>query len=157
MIIYRQHDSIDCIEELRHDYLCGTNKSLQDFKEAKESERKTWVNRYNELSEEEKADRWGMLCLHYAKNAAYAIDTAKVISTDAEYQEIEKQTYIKAPKEISKDLYFEMLGCLPPCHKEGIKGFYMSERISGSYTHNFYKDGNKYFVKVINLKDKTTW
>ena len=86
-----------------------------------------------------------------------AIDTAKEIESDEEYKKLERQTYIKAPKEISKDLYFEMLGCLPPCHKEGVKGFYMSERISGSYTHNFYQDGNKYFVKIINLKDKTTW
>ena len=157
MIIYRQHDSIDTIEELRHDYLCGTCKSLQDLKEEKENERRTWINRYNDLSEEEKADRWGKLCEHYAKNAALAIDTAKEIESDEEYKKLERETYIKAPKEISKDLYFEMFGCLPPCYKEGVKGFYMSEMLHGSYTHNFYKDGNKYFVKVINLKDKTTW
>ena len=42
MIIYKQHDSIDCIEELRHDYLCGSYKSMQDFKD--EKEQKTWVN-----------------------------------------------------------------------------------------------------------------
>lgn len=104
MIIYRQHDSIDCIEELRHDYLCGTYKSMNDFKEEKENERQTWVNRYNKLSKEEKADRWGKLCEHYAKNAALAIDTAKEIKSNAEYKKLERQTYIKEPKEISKNI-----------------------------------------------------
>ena len=157
MIIYKQHDSINSYEVLRNDYLCGSFKSIEDLKTEKEKERMEWVKRYNEIPESEKNDRWGMLCLHYAKNAAYAIDTAQEIATDAEYNELEKQTYIKEPKEISKDLYFEMLECLPPCYKEGVKGFYMSEMLHDSYTHNFYKDGNKYFVKVINLKDETTW
>ena len=156
-IVYKQHDGIDCIEELRHDYLCVTYKSMNDFKDKKENERKTWINRYNELSKEEKADRWGKLCEYYAQNAVYAMNTAKEISTNEEYDKMEHETYIKEPKEISKKLYYDMLECLPPCYKKGIKGFYMSERLSGSYTHNFYKENNKYYVKVIDLKDKKTW
>ena len=84
----------------------------------------------------------------------------KVMTWD-EYEQGEHNYYINRPlKEITADRFNEMLNILPPkCWTtiNGVEMFCMSEMLTGTYTDQFARIGDKYYNKIVNLADRKTW
>ena len=80
-----------------------------------------------------------------------------------DYAKAERNTMLSGkPKRITKARFFEMLEVLPPlkwCTIDGVEMFCISEMYSGSYTNQYALDKttNKYYTKMVDCRDKTTW
>jgi len=128
-----------------------------DITECKEYIKKTidsWKKHFKEYLQ--KNDKEGMAfaqkCVtQYTKE----FDTIRVIDI-SEFKNIQALLLLKEPQEISEDIYWEMLECLPPL-KTTKNGFIMSEFYTGSYTRQFYKKNNKYYTKMIDYSNQDTW
>jgi hypothetical protein len=73
-----------------------------------------------------------------------------------------KQLLSGKPKRITKARFWEMLEVLPPlkwCTIDGVEMFCISEMYTGSYTNQYALDKktNKYYTKMVDCRDKTTW
>jgi len=92
--------------------------------------------------------------------AHYAEGTTRVMTYD-EFKAVEKKAMITDEiTEISEKDYRYALEVLPPMgwkRDGGIERFFMSERVSGSYTHMYAATGDRYFSKLVDLSDKATW
>lgn len=63
-------------------------------------------------------------------------------------------------EEISEDSYNWKLECLPPLNwgiHNGLDSFFMCEFYTGNITEQVVKSGGRYFKKLVDYKDKTTW
>lgn len=102
----------------------------------------------------ERADYWKEQ-LEQAQNKTYSVMTWE------EFNQYEKGTYLKGkPKEISEEQFNDALNVLPPlkwCTINGIEEFLMSEFYTDSYTNQYARKGSKYYVKMVDAKDKSTW
>jgi len=81
-----------------------------------------------------------------------------------EYIAREKRRYITGEvKEITEQEYWNALECLPPLDftriDDEFEYFFMSERYTLSFTDQYLHDYNsgKYYVKMVDLCDKSTW
>lgn len=87
------------------------------------------------------------------------------IITWPEYNKAEKEKYVTAPVQISKQRYWELLECLPPKNwhttSDSLNVFFMSEFQTGSYTEQLIKwgvgDETTYYSKGVDYCDKETW
>jgi hypothetical protein len=55
---------------------------------------------------------------------------------------------IKGPVEITRERWWEMLECLPPCRwirRAGVELFFVSERLSGDIVAHFVQIGERFF------------
>lgn len=79
------------------------------------------------------------------------------------YLKRERQHYIgnnKKFKRISKKRYWEMLEVLPPeryTEIGGVTEFCMCEHYSGNYTTQYAHYEGKYYEKMVDVYDKSTW
>ena len=89
------------------------------------------------------------------KNRIYKIVTFK------EFEKLEREYYINKPlHEISDEEYNDALNVLPPlkwCTIRGVEEFLMSEFYTGVYTTQYAKCNNKYYCKMVDAYDQTTW
>lgn len=81
-----------------------------------------------------------------------------------EYIAREKRRYITGEvKEVTEQEYWNALECLPPLDftriDDAFEYFFMSERYTLSFTNQYLHDYNsgKYYVKMVDLCDKSTW
>lgn len=113
-----------------------------------------WENNFNEYLQ--KNDKDGMAFTQkYITQYTKELDTIRVIDIN-ELKNAQASLLLKEPQEISEDIYWEMLECLPPL-KITKNGFIMSEFYTESYTRQFYKKENKYYTKMIDYKNQDTW
>ena len=100
-------------------------------------------------------------CETYEKYYIEALSKEYKVMTFDEYTALEMNYYISKPVvEITYENYDDMLCCLPPmkwCTINGIEMFCMSEMLTGPYTSQFAKLNDKYYTKVVNAFDKSTW
>lgn len=78
-----------------------------------------------------------------------------------DYKVAEKRFYLDRPdSEITKEKFHEMLNVLPPKHwtnSGGFESFLMIEHYSGPFTEQYFRRGDRYFVRLVDATDKTTW
>lgn len=69
--------------------------------------------------------------------------------------------YLEQPmKEVDKETFFDMLGCLPPIRwtvEEGVERFCMSEMQSGTITSCYASYNGKYYHKYVDLVSQATF
>lgn len=94
-------------------------------------------------------------CLSREKKCNYQIMTFD------DYLAQKKEYYLSDPvQEISEDEYYENLNVLPPlfwCIIDGVDMFCMSEFYTDSFTAQYAKYNGKYYCKMVDAYDKTTW
>lgn len=62
--------------------------------------------------------------------------------------------------EVTEEQWNEALNVLPPskwCEISGVEMFCMSERYTGTYTTQYAKCNGKYYSKMVDCLDKSTW
>lgn len=129
------------LEKANQYYIDDFEKLKRFAKEYPESE--YWQDRYN--SEKAKPKK-------YCK-----------IMTFAEFQKAEREYLLsKELKEITEEVYHDMLNVLPPIKwttRQGIEMFCMMEMYTGTYTSQYAHDkvNNKYYSKLVDCTDESTW
>jgi hypothetical protein len=104
----------------------------------------------------------------YPTNEEYWINQANeyrkanfVIMTYDEFIKKEREYYLSLPlHEITKDKFHEMLEVLPPYKWVTINGtneFLISEFWSGNYTDQYARKNGKYYSKLVDALDQSTW
>jgi len=111
---------------------------------------------------------WESHCKNYPDNSDYYLrmleneraSNFKVMSQD-EYFMAERQFYVSKPlMAVTEERFNEMLNVLPPLYWTTISGvemFCMSEMYTSSYTTQYAKAGDKYYSKMVDVNDRTTW
>ena len=83
------------------------------------------------------------------------------VMTCEEFALAERNFYINRPMtEITEERYYDMLNVLPPrCWTtlRGVEMFCMSEMLTGTYTDQYAKVGDKYYNKIVDIIDRSTW
>ena len=129
-----------------------------DLERAKQSlidDKETWEKRLHECNKGTDKE-WIKQIQHYIKQAERGLETLRLIDEEEFWNEQRKMVCNKV-EEITEDLYYDMLECLPPIHLKGCRGFLMSEFLTGNITSQFWKDGDKYYHAYVDVKDKLTW
>ncbi len=87
-------------------------------------------------------------------------ETQYEIMTWAEFEQLQRDKYLTGvAHKIDKDKWWEMLEILPPLRwKMGgiIETFCMSEFMTGSFTEQYGKYGDKYISKMVDYNDPST-
>ena len=94
-------------------------------------------------------------CLEKTQKIKYEIMTWK------EFKEREREYLLdNTLKEITEEKYYEMLNVLPPIYDvviDGVEMFCMCEMHTGTYTTQYAKYNGKYYSKMVDVTDRTTW
>lgn len=94
-------------------------------------------------------------CLKEAKEKEY-----KVMSWD-EFSKLKRDFYLNDPvRETTEQVFYDMLNILPPlkwCTIDGVEMFCMSEMYTGTYTNQYARYNDKYYTKMVDVTDKSTW
>ncbi len=81
--------------------------------------------------------------------------------TYEQYKAAERSYDLSDPlREINAQTYHEMLDVLPPLHSRqqgGLTTFLMSEFFSGSYTHQYAAYRGRYYCRLVDVLDQSTW
>jgi hypothetical protein len=77
------------------------------------------------------------------------------------FYQAQKEYYLSGePKEITAEIFEDMLDVLPPLKWgtiDGVEMFLMSEFYTGTYTSQYARKGDKYYTKMVDAFDKSTW
>ena len=113
-------------------------EDIKRYEDNKKYDLKYWTNR-----------------IEKEKNRIYKVTTFK------EFEKLQREYYINKPLiEISEEEYNDALNVLPPlkwCTINGIEEFLMSEFYTGVYTTQYARYNNKYYCKIVDAYDQTTW
>lgn len=84
----------------------------------------------------------------------------RIMSYD-DYLDLQRHFYLDSEiKEVSAEEWQEMLNILPPykwCSRNGVEMFCNSEMEFGTYTMQYARRGDRYFGKVVDSADESTW
>lgn len=142
-----------------------SNLRVYDFLQKGETEQEL-LKRANDYKQES-VESWDKNrkqypCKEYEDYYKKAIKSDYKVVTWNEYQQLEKQKYIdESPLiETTKEKYNEMLDVLPPlkwCNIDNVEMFCMREMYTGTYTDQYAKYGDKYYSKMVDITDRSTW
>ena len=85
------------------------------------------------------------------------------IMTFTEFEKAEREYLLsKELKQITEDVYYDMLNVLPPIKwttRQNVEMFCMSEMYTCTYTSQYAHDktNNKYYSKLVDCTDESTW
>jgi hypothetical protein len=83
------------------------------------------------------------------------------VMTYEAYKAAERQEYLSRPlRETSEETYRDAFEALPPKYHTNtgeFESFLMSEHWSGSYTSQYVAYKEKYFTRLVDATDRTTW
>ena len=82
------------------------------------------------------------------------------ILTEKQYEAKQRALYIKPPKEITEERYYEMLDVLPPLRfvtRNGVQSFILAEPLDLNYYTQFAKYNGKYYTAVIEYGNHETY
>ena len=83
------------------------------------------------------------------------------VTTFEEFEKLQREYYLNKPlKEISEQEFDDALNVLPPlnwCTINEVNQFLMSEFYTGVYTTQYARYNNKYYCKIVDAYDSTTW
>ena len=113
-------------------------EDLKKYENNKKYDLKYWTNR-----------------IEKEKNRIY------IVTTFEEFEKLQREYYINKPlHEISEEEYNDALNVLPPlkwCTISGVEEFLMSEFYTGVYTTQYAKYNGRYYCKIVDAYDQTTW
>lgn len=117
------------------------------------------VAEYEELYMKDNSDYWEFTLKQARKKLAAG---CKIMSYEQFKSEEKNKLLSDNPKEIDQEEYESMLNILPPLFLtkiNGIEMFCMIEMYSSTYTTQYAHDmtTNKYYSKMVDCKDKSTW
>ena len=83
------------------------------------------------------------------------------VMTYDEYKKLERKKLLSDDlKEVTAEAYEDAFEVLPPlkfCKIQGVEMFCISEMYTGSYTTQYAKFNGKYYSKMVDVCDKSTW
>lgn len=139
--------------------------SVFDFLHDGETEEQL-LQRASESRERDIAS-WTRNCKNYPDVDMYkdylraAKEVEYQIMTWDEFQEGQKKHLLSDDlKEITGETWEEMLNVLPPlkwCTISDVEMFCMSEMYTGTYTTQYARYNGKYYCKMVDSADKSTW
>lgn len=119
------------------------------------------------ISKEKEIENWTENCRNVPDEESFksylkaAQETEYRIMTWEEFQEGEKKHLLSdSLEEVTEETWEEMLCVLPPykwCTIDGIEMFCMSEMYTGTYTMQYAKYNGKYYCKMVDSADQSTW
>lgn len=137
-----------------YDYL-KSGETNDELKARAEDTRQKSIDTWTELLKEHPDNKQCERYLNNVKNSKYEV------MTYAEFAKRQRTFLVdREPEEITKDEYNEMFNVLPPfieCNRGAIHLFCMSEMYTGTYTSQYAKYGNKYYKKIVDYRDESTW
>jgi len=80
--------------------------------------------------------------------------------TWAAFLERQRRFYLRDPEETNLAYWTEHLGMLPPLNWEvadGVERFMCSEFLEGNFTRQHARLGDRYFTRVVDANDPSTW
>jgi len=114
----------------------------------------TWKKRYQDCKNENNEEGMAFAAA-YVEQYTKEFLTVRVIDIEG-FEKEQAKLLLTGPQEITEDIYWEMLECLPPL-KMGKNYFIMSEFFTDSYTRQFFKKNKKYYTQMIDYKNQDTW
>lgn len=139
--------------------------SVFDFLHDEETEEQL-LQRANKYRERDIAS-WTRNCENYPDVDMYkdylraAKEVEYQVMTWNEFQEGQKKHLLSDDlKEITEKEWEEMLNVLPPykwCTIAGVNMFCMSEMYTGTYTTQYARCNGKYYCKMVDSADQSTW
>lgn len=100
-------------------------------------------------------------CETYDNYYKSALEKQYKVMTWDEFQKMQRDFYISDPiVETTGEHFEDMLNVLPPmkwCTIDGVEMFCMSEMLTGTYTSQYAKHEDKYYTKIVDIADKSTW
>lgn len=82
------------------------------------------------------------------------------ILTEKQYEAKQRALYIKPPKEITEERFYEMLDVMPPLRwvtRNGVQSFILAEPLDLNYYTQFAKYNGKYYTATIEYGNKETY
>ncbi len=93
--------------------------------------------------------------LEQAEQATYQIMTLK------QHEDLQRSYLLDTPlEEITEERWHEMLEVSPPLKwvtRDGVNEFLLSEFYTGNYTNQYARCNGKYYTKMVNAYDESTW
>lgn len=90
----------------------------------------------------------------------YADETIQVVTFD-EYIALKQKVMLSEPlREIEEDAFQEALDVLPPLKWEtvdGVERFMLGEAFESTFYHQYAKKDGRFFARLANAADPTTW
>ena len=124
---------------------------LQRANNSKERNIKSWMENYKNYPDNEKFK-------NYLKEEQ---ETEYKIMTWEEFKEGQKKYLLSDPlEEITEEMWEEIFNILPPlkwCTILGVEMFCMSEMWTGTYTKQYGRCNGKYYCKMVDIADQSTW
>nr|WP_024835445.1 hypothetical protein [Clostridium sp. 12(A)] len=111
-------------------------------------------------------DSWNKNCKDYPcerfdQYLKEAFNKEYRVMTWSEFEQLQRDSYINQPlEETTEECYENALNVLPPlkwCAIDGVEMFCMSEMYTGTYTNQYARYKGKYYTKMVDIMDKTTW
>lgn len=100
-------------------------------------------------------------CETYENYYKLALEKEYKVMTWDEFQKMQREFYLSDPvKETTEEQFEEMFCVLPPlkwCTIDGVEMFCMSEMLTGTYTNQYARYNEKYYTKLVDITDKSTW
>jgi hypothetical protein len=148
--------------------VCAVNiSSLTVFNFLEEGETEEELLERANNYRKENIERYAQLVQEYPDRESFkrylqmALDSEYQIMSFDEFLKRQRRYYLSLPlREITKEKFEEMFSVLPPlywCEIDGVEMFCLSEMWTGSYTDQFARVGDKYYTKMVDCRDKTTW
>ncbi len=110
----------------------------------------------NDLESLKRWDKMGIAFYVSDLHDPARLPTVRAMS-EKEFTKIERDHYLSTPaKEITKEDYWYALEVLPPMHYQN-GSFLMSEFMSGPYTEQYIEMCGRYFSKMVDAYDRSTW
>jgi hypothetical protein len=139
--------------------------SVYDFLKDEETEAKLLERANNNKQEDIKT--WSNYCVNYPNREDFRTYLAEAnnkqyhVMTWDQFQKLEKDFYIGGqPIETTEEHFDDMLNCLPPmkwCTINNVEMFCMCEMLTGTYTSQYARYNDKYYTKVVDVMDRSTW
>lgn len=138
--------------------------STYDFLQDGETEEEL-LNRANEYKQRD-IDTWSKNCKEYPceqfeQYLKVALNKEYRVMSWNEFEQLQRNSYINQPlKETTEECFEDALNVLPPlkwCTIDGVEMFCMSEMYTGTYTSQYAKYNGKYYIKMVDVTDKSTW
>ena len=111
--------------------------------------------------------RWTEICKDQPENEQfqkyleeYKTTTFEIMTWDEFLKRQRDHLLSDEPTEITEEDYNDALNVLPPlkwCTKKGVEMFCMCEMYTGSYTTQYARYCGRYYCKMVDCKDESTW
>jgi hypothetical protein len=129
----------------------GYGEDMTECKQELQKELETWQGHFAKYTDPD----CQKMAQKYIDQKERELKTVRVMKVE-DYQKELDATMLQGAREITEELYWDMLGCLPPLQM-GQNFFIMSEFLTGSFTRQFFKKNGKFYEQIIDYRRQETW